>query len=83
VAEWITFEDLAPKAGQKTALCIVRSKQTNETLGIIKWFNAWRRYAFDPVPNTIYSKECLIDISVQINKMAKERGEKDVIKKGA
>jgi len=73
VAEWIIFEDIEPKAGQKTALCIVRAKQTNETLGIIKWFNSWRSYAFYPVPNTVYEETCLRDIAEKVEQMEKER----------
>jgi hypothetical protein len=33
------------------------------SLGIIKWYGAWRRYCFFPAPSTIFEETCLRDIA--------------------
>ncbi len=47
----------------KTAIFDVRAKRGGNLLGRIKWFGRWRQYTFFPVPDTIYSAGCLVDIA--------------------
>lgn len=32
-------------------------------LGTVKWYGAWRCYAFFPAPNTLFEKNCLRDLA--------------------
>jgi hypothetical protein len=34
-----------------------------ETLGYVKWWGAWRKYAFFPLASTLYEEKCLRDIA--------------------
>ena len=55
--DYVLFE-LKPKTG----VYRVFNKKSGITLGIIKWYPAWRQYCFFPLGNTIFSKGCLDDI---------------------
>ena len=46
----------------KTKVVSVTSKLHGDTLGIIKWYGAWRQYAFFPEEGTLFNKSCLDDI---------------------
>jgi len=46
----------------KTKVIAVTSKIHGNELGIIKWFGAWRQYAFFPEYNTLFNVGCLNDI---------------------
>lgn len=39
------------------------SSARGAVLGEIKWYGAWRQYAFWPAPRTIFNKGCLSDIT--------------------
>ncbi len=73
MAQWLTFENYKPKEGQKTGFCIVRSKDSGATLGLIKWYGPWRKFAFYPVADTVFERDCLIDIANKTEEMMKER----------
>jgi hypothetical protein len=47
----------------KTKYWIVYSKDENTALGVIRWYGAWRCYAFFPEPSTLFEKNCLWDIA--------------------
>lgn len=44
-----------------------------DTLGVVKWYGAWRQYCYFPEPGTVFSKGCLNDISDFLDKLMKER----------
>jgi len=46
----------------KTKVVGVYSKLHGNRLGRIKWYGAWRQYAFFPADLTIFNVECLDDI---------------------
>jgi len=50
----------------KTKVVVVYSKKSGDRLGIIKWYGAWRQYAFFPETGTIFNVECLNDIIIHI-----------------
>ena len=60
----------------KTKVISVDSKLHGNTLGIIKWYGAWRQYVFYPKIGTLFNAECLNDIQNQIKEMMDERSEK-------
>ena len=53
----------------KTKVIGVWSKKHSNRLGIIKWFNRWRRYAFFPETGTAFDTECLNDIIIHIREL--------------
>lgn len=71
-SKWIEFEHFPPKPGYKTSIWIVKAKQSGATLGLIKWFPAWREYCFWPVDQTVYAISCLRDLADFIEEKNKE-----------
>lgn len=64
--EYIRFEVLeAPGPKRKTPVYGVFVKDTGpgaSPLGEIRWWGAWRCFTFWPAPNTIYERQCLLDV---------------------
>ena len=58
---------------EKTHHWSVLSIKHNTLLGIIKWYGAWRQYAFFPEPNTVFNVECLGDIESFIEQEMERR----------
>jgi hypothetical protein len=55
----------------------VMPKDNSGSLGIIKWFAAWRCYAFyPPLVETVFEKQCLRDIANFCEKVTKLQREK-------
>lgn len=46
-----------------TATYWVFNRDNHTKLGEIKWYSAWRKYAFFPSPATLFESQCLQDIS--------------------
>ena len=44
---------------RKTPIYHIYSKHSNDEIGIIKWYGAWRKYCFFPNEDTIWDKKCL------------------------
>ncbi len=65
------MKDKAP--GKKTYSTEVRSVHGGHLLGVIKWYGAWRQYAFFPEANTLYSAGCLQDIQDHIKFLMERR----------
>ena len=64
MSKYLRFELIEQKP--KTKVIAVQSKTHPIRLGIIKWWNAWRCYAFFPDTGTLYNAECLSDIQLYI-----------------
>jgi len=64
MSKYLEFQFLERKP--KTKVIGVYSKRSGDRLGIIKWYGAWRQYAFFPSGNTLYNVECLNDIIIYI-----------------
>lgn len=60
VATYVSF--ILSGHTEKTIIWDVKTKYW-ETLGIVKWFGSWRRYAFFPKADTVFEKDCLRDIA--------------------
>ena len=73
MSKWIEFEHYPSKEGCKTSLWIVKTKEDSIPLGLIKWYGAWRTYAFFPANDTIFEDDCLRDIAQFIEDRMKER----------
>jgi len=67
MSKYLEFQLLEQKP--KTKVIEVLSKEHGSSLGIIKWFNRWRQYAFFPENETIFNVECLNDIQSYIREL--------------
>ena len=47
----------------KTNVWSVHNAETRVSLGIIKWYGAWRKYCFFPLSDTVFCAKCLGEIS--------------------
>lgn len=66
-ARWIKFEEYE-NAGAKTKRWHVwpadeKTRHLARALGFIRWYGAWRKYAFVPNTETIFEATCLRDIA--------------------
>ena len=59
--KWVCFERV-PFNG-KTSIWNVALKEGILRLGSVRWWPAWRKYAFFPEPDTLYEQDCLWDIA--------------------
>jgi DNA-directed RNA polymerase subunit M/transcription elongation factor TFIIS len=50
----------------KTKTWVVISKYGDGDLGTIMWFGRWRKYAFFPLPDTVYEQVCMREIALFI-----------------
>ena len=48
----------------KTSIWDVMTKDTAIILGQVKWYGAWRKYAFFPGAEMIFEEQCLGDIII-------------------
>ena len=60
-AKHLKFVEAEPAA--KTRRVWVVNKHDDVQLGNIGWLGRWRCYAFYPLSNTVYEKDCLRDIA--------------------
>ena len=61
--EWIRFDLVGPTPSGKTQIWNVVLKDQSVIGGQVRWFGAWRKYAFFPNPSTLYEQDCLRDIA--------------------
>jgi len=55
--QYIVFVPAPPKPKTKVWRCL--NKRSRNELGIIKWYGPWRRYAYEPTVQGVYTGECL------------------------
>lgn len=72
--DYLEFMDRTPTGRpRKTKVVLVLSRRTDEVLGVIKWWGAWRQYVFEPRPNTVFNVGCLECINGAIAMLMAER----------
>jgi hypothetical protein len=60
---YIQFLDAGYSSSGKTKIWDVATKEDSEDLlGEVRWFGAWRCYSFHPYDKTVFEKSCLRDI---------------------
>lgn len=72
--KWIEFDLF--KAGERTSIWLVRSKENGFTLGFVKWYGPWRKYAYFPNSDTVYEETCNRDIADFIENETKKHRER-------
>jgi hypothetical protein len=58
---------------EKTKMVVVISAHDNEVLGRIAWYGKWRCYVFHPLPDIIWSDDCLEELSKYIRNLNMEQ----------
>lgn len=71
--KWIAtaFEGMSDSG--KTHRMVIVSKESGDRLGEIRWYGAWRKYAFFPDAETLFENQCLQDIAEFLDKLMQER----------
>ena len=69
--KYIRFVAGPPKA--KTLTWFVINKDSEQAIGEIKWYGAWRRYSFFPFTDTVYEMTCLDDIAEFLREQTQQR----------
>ena len=49
--------------GKKTCVWSVRTRRGDATLGEVKWYSPWRKYAFFPAAGCLFEEVCLKEIA--------------------
>lgn len=87
--KFITFRGPIMSESGKTKIWVVETK-TNEarrhgilSLGAIKWYSPWRKYAFLPHPDTVFEQDCLTDIATFCRNATKDHNDAIKMKRGA
>lgn len=58
----------------KTVVVGVIERRSGDALGEIKWYGAWRQYAFLPLAErTVWSRSCLAEVSAEIDRLMAAR----------
>mgnify|MGYP001600439388 CR=1 FL=1 len=70
-SKWLECEQSAHTG--KTVIVRVVSKMRGDILGTIRWYGAWRQYAFYPSQGTLFNVGCLEDIQAFIRELMESR----------
>lgn len=71
--EYIHFSLHKRKKGAKTDVWDILNNNSNDVLGEIRWYGAWRQYCFYSMGSCIFNKGCLSDIQEFIAAAMQER----------
>ena len=72
--QYIHFIKKAEKP--KTSIWSCRNNRSDNELGEIKWYSAWRQYCYFPTVQAIYNVGCLENINHFISQLMTERKKK-------
>ena len=73
---YIDFLDISAQHSnlhKKTKTFVVKNRELNEVIGVIKWHGAWRQYCFFTEGSMLFCKSCLSDISDFIQRLMDDR----------
>jgi len=65
--KWIRFVE--QYTAGTTRKFSVENKQYDTTIGVIKWYPAFRKYSFFPATNCVFEADCLRDITIKLNQL--------------
>lgn len=69
--KWINFVESGDTG--KTKIFEVQNKDSLQFIGKIKWYGPFRQYSFFPNDNTVYERQCLLDITKFIHHLMLQR----------
>ena len=70
--KWITIDYFGVTASGKTKIWTVRSTAGGSTLGEVRWFAPWRKYAFYVASGCLFEEDCLRDIADFVETVTRE-----------
>jgi hypothetical protein len=73
MAKWLEFKEIQKKP--KTSVFEVINKETQEAIGIIKFYPPFRKYSYFPYLDTVYEETCQRDIADELGRLEAERKE--------
>lgn len=78
--KYLRFNELGYTVSGKTRIWGVKNVQSasatgNFTMGLIKWYAPWRRYAFFPQSGTLYDAGCLTEIAAFLERGYRPSGQ--------
>lgn len=78
ISKWLEFVDRGKSDSGKTNIWAIYSSKTDDPilLGEVRWYSAWRKYAFYPETLTVFEEECLRDISFFVEQTTREHRQK-------
>ncbi len=62
IGQYLAVQELTQRPDLKTRRWFVYNRR-RQILGLVRWECPWRRYAFVPTPQAVFSPDCLDDIS--------------------
>lgn len=68
---WVTFDYFGVSASGKTKIWTVHST-AGGSLGEVRWFAPWRKYAYYPQTGCLFEEDCLRDIADFVEKVTRE-----------
>lgn len=69
---YVSFHENYAKSTEKTKAFNVRSRKSQDYLGLVKFRPQWRKYVFTPESNTLYDSVCLAEISIFCRRQTEE-----------
>ena len=76
IYKWIEIQKILESESGKTDIFEIRTKDDKIIIAQIKWSPRWRKYSFQPFPNTEYEEECMDSISDFLRMLKEERKKK-------
>lgn len=70
-APHLLFQVVARKP--KTVVVAVIERRSDEVIGEVAWYGAFRAYCFMPTENTVWSTGCLDEVRAEIARLMRER----------
>ena len=52
-----------PRPDRKTSVWEILNTNSSARLGLVRWYGRWRQYTFEPSPETVFNRDCMIDLS--------------------
>lgn len=70
--DYLRFTDNTPPDRKTKVVAVWSTRIRGVRLGEIYWFGRWRQYAFFPSPDTVWSRDCLLHVAAEVEKLNTE-----------
>lgn len=74
IKSYVSFKLIERKP--KTNVYEIMSESRGNILGRIFWYGPWRQYVFEPLPDTVWSRGCLKEITSFLDGLMEARKKK-------
>jgi hypothetical protein len=76
MGKWIDFDLVDLPAKNKTKIWNIRTKDSHDLIGVVRWHCPWRKYCLFGITEVVYEQDCLRDIAEFIEQKTKEHHQK-------